>query len=188
MPHRRQGPADPHSIREVVVGQGLRLRIFARDPARARAFYAQIFGWSLPDDGWHCWVITPDDDPRLGIDGPHPMGANHAAGPGEAVGSGKLIIPTIHVTDLDATATAATTAGGDVLVPRIPVPGIGWLIYLADTEGNVIGIMQDDPRAAWPPPPSPDTSASTRAPRRSGGGASTRRRRHRGTGRRPRRG
>jgi predicted enzyme related to lactoylglutathione lyase len=56
--------ADPGASVEVVVGQGARLRIFARDPDRARAFYAQVFGWSLPDDGQRrCWVITSGDDP-----------------------------------------------------------------------------------------------------------------------------
>jgi len=44
-------------------------------------------------------------------------------------------------------------AGGEVLVPRTPLPRAGWLAYLTDTEGNVIGIMQDDPDAAWPTAP-----------------------------------
>ncbi len=61
--------------------QGVRLRIFARDPDRARAFYARVFGWSLADDGRRrCWVITSGDDPRLGTDGPGAIGADH---PGE---------------------------------------------------------------------------------------------------------
>jgi uncharacterized protein len=135
------------------VGRGVRLRIFATDPDRARAFYAAVFGWSLPNDGQRfCWVITAGDDPRLGIDGPHPTGSDHL---------GELFVPTVHVPDVDATAAAARAAGGDVLVPRIPVPESGWLVYLADTEGNLIGIMQDDPHAAWPPVRSPGPQAGT---------------------------
>ena len=112
------------------------LRIFAKDRHRldsARAFYARVFGWSLPDDGRCCWVINSDDDPRL-----------------ECSGAG---IPTIHVADLDAITAAALAAGGEVLVARIPLPGIGWMTYLADTEGNLLGVMQDDPQAAWPRTP-----------------------------------
>jgi predicted enzyme related to lactoylglutathione lyase len=30
----------------------------------------------------------------------------------------------------------------------MPIPGVGWLAYCKDTEGNVFGIMQDDPQAA----------------------------------------
>jgi predicted enzyme related to lactoylglutathione lyase len=121
------------------VGYQVRLRIFARDPVRTRAFYAQVFGWALPEDERrHSWTITATDDPRLGVDGPvEPAGDAR----------GQTVIPTVHVSDLDATTAAALAAGGDILVPRIPLPGTGWLVYLADTEGNVIGIMQDDPEA-----------------------------------------
>jgi uncharacterized protein len=155
------GVVEPGASVEVVVRQGVRLRIFARDPDRARAFYAQVFAWSLPDDGRRrCWVITSGDDPRVGIDGPDPTGTDHAVNPGEhAVNPGEVVIPTIHVADLDATTAAALAADGEVLVPRIPLLGVGWLIYLADTEGNLIGIMQDDPRATWPQPSTKDTPA-----------------------------
>jgi uncharacterized protein len=128
-------------LTEVVVEQSERLLIFARDPDRARTFYARVLGWSLPGDGRRSWVITSDDDHRSGIDGPGPTGADTAREPS---------IPTIHVANVAAAAAAAVAAGGAVLVPRIPLPGVGWLIHLADTEGNVIGIMQDDSRAAWP--------------------------------------
>jgi predicted enzyme related to lactoylglutathione lyase len=146
---------------EVVVGQPVRLWIFAADPYRARAFYAQVFGWSLPDGPWHGWLITPRDDPRLGIDGPHPTGVEPA---------GEAFIPTVHVADLDATTAAALAAGGEVLVARIPLPGVGWLVYLADTEGNLIGVMQDDPDAVWPTPAAAGRRRQVRRRRRSGPG------------------
>jgi predicted enzyme related to lactoylglutathione lyase len=136
----------------------VRLRIFVQDPERARAFYARVFGWSLPANGPICyWVITSGDDSRLGIDGPDQVCPGHAGT--VAVPT----VPTVHVADLDATTAAALAAGGEVLVPRIPLPGVGWLVYLADTEGNVISIMQDDPSAAWP-------QAPTTTPRPPGGG------------------
>jgi predicted enzyme related to lactoylglutathione lyase len=136
---------------EVVVAEAVRLRIFANDPDRARAFYTQVFGWSLPAGRRCCWVITSGDDPALGVDDCDESHDHHA---------GEVVLPTIHVADLDATTTAALAAGGEILVPRLPVPGTGWLAYLADTEGNVIAIMQDDPSAAWPQAP-----ARTRLPR-----------------------
>jgi predicted enzyme related to lactoylglutathione lyase len=132
---------------EVVVAQAVRLRIFANDPDRARAFYARVFGWSLPKGRRCCWVITSGDDPRLSIDDSDEIHDHHV---------GEVLLPTIHVANLDAATAAALAAGGEVLVPRIPVPGAGWLVYLADTEDNVIGIMQDDPDAAWPQAPAND--------------------------------
>jgi predicted enzyme related to lactoylglutathione lyase len=41
-----------------------------------------------------------------------------------------------------------TAAGGKVLLPKTAVPGIGWLAYCADTEGNAFGMMQSDESAA----------------------------------------
>jgi predicted enzyme related to lactoylglutathione lyase len=29
----------------------------------------------------------------------------------------------------------------------MPVPGVGWLAYYKDTEGNIFGVMQDDRQA-----------------------------------------
>jgi len=126
------------------VGRPVHLWIHTEDPQRAAAFYAEVFGWSLPaDHDRRCWVITPGDERRLGVDGTDPVDAD---GP---------FIPTIHVDDLDATIQTAVAAGGETLVRRTPVPGAGWLAYLADTEGNLIGIMQDDPHACWPDPVNP---------------------------------
>jgi predicted enzyme related to lactoylglutathione lyase len=29
-------------------------------------------------------------------------------------------------------------------MPKMAVPGVGWLAYAKDTEGNIFGIMQPD--------------------------------------------
>jgi predicted enzyme related to lactoylglutathione lyase len=29
----------------------------------------------------------------------------------------------------------------------MPIPGMGWLAYCKDTEGNIFGMMQGDPNA-----------------------------------------
>jgi len=34
-----------------------------------------------------------------------------------------------------------------VALEKMPVPGVGWLAYLKDPEGNIFGIMQNDPAA-----------------------------------------
>ena len=40
-----------------------------------------------------------------------------------------------------------TGSGGQCVVPKMPMPGIGWLAYCKDTEGHIFGIMQYDPSA-----------------------------------------
>ena len=40
-------------------------------------------------------------------------------------------------------------AGGRVLQPRIPIPGVGFIAICQDTEGNPIGFFQTDESAAY---------------------------------------
>jgi predicted enzyme related to lactoylglutathione lyase len=51
------------------------------------------------------------------------------------------------VADLDETVKRALNAGGIIALPRMAVQGIGWLAYCKDTEGNIFGMMQEDPNA-----------------------------------------
>ena len=37
--------------------------------------------------------------------------------------------------------------GGTVVVPKMPIPGVGWLVYAKDTEGNIFGVHQEDTSA-----------------------------------------
>ena len=42
----------------------------------------------------------------------------------------------------------ALAPGGSVAVPLSAVPGIGWLAYVKDPDGNILGLMQSDPAAS----------------------------------------
>ena len=120
--------------------------IHATDPARAIAFYSQVFGWSFhPWDGpMPYWLITTGPDAEAGING----GLLQRQGPLPTEGAGvTAFVSTMDVADLDATLAAVTEAGGQVVMPKGPVPGIGWLGYAKDPEGTVFGMMQSDPEA-----------------------------------------
>jgi predicted enzyme related to lactoylglutathione lyase len=54
---------------------------------------------------------------------------------------------TLEVPDLDAFLEKVAAVGGKTVVPRMPIPGLGWLACCDDTEGNVLGLMQADPAA-----------------------------------------
>jgi predicted enzyme related to lactoylglutathione lyase len=51
------------------------------------------------------------------------------------------------VADLDASMTKAQSLGATISLPKMPIPGLGWLVYMKDTDGNVFGMMQNDPAA-----------------------------------------
>lgn len=109
----------------------------ADDPSRCQRFYESVFGWTFDkwDGPMEYWLIKTGDGP--GIDG----GLGRRRQPGET--------PTnvIDVPSLDAALQAIGKAGGKEVVAKMPIPGVGWVAYCADTEGNVFGVIQHDPAA-----------------------------------------
>jgi predicted enzyme related to lactoylglutathione lyase len=118
--------------------------IHAGDPPRARDFYTALFGWTFTrwEGPMDYWLVTTGPDSAPGINGG--MIQRQGAVDGTAV---IAYVGIVDVPDLDATLRRAAELGGEVVVPKMPVPGMGWLGYLKDTEGNIVGAMQSDPTA-----------------------------------------
>lgn len=55
---------------------------------------------------------------------------------------------TIDVADIDAAIANARAQEGTEALPKMTMPGIGWLAYFKDTEGNIFGKLQADRSAA----------------------------------------
>lgn len=51
---------------------------------------------------------------------------------------------TIGVASIDDTAKAVLASGGNVVMDKSVIVGIGTLMFFEDTEGNVFGAMQFD--------------------------------------------
>jgi predicted enzyme related to lactoylglutathione lyase len=49
---------------------------------------------------------------------------------------------------VDETLETVEKNGGTIALPKMAIPGVGWLAYCKDTDGNMFGIMQPDPAAA----------------------------------------
>jgi hypothetical protein len=52
------------------------------------------------------------------------------------------------VADLDVAVHKVVASGGSITNAKHAVPGVGWLAYATDTEGNPFGMMQADESAA----------------------------------------
>ncbi len=114
------------------------------DPLRAVRFYSETFGWKISQWGeQQYWlVITGDGGP--GINGgilPRPTPRPESGQPVNA------FVCTVEVEDLDGMLARALKNGAKVALPKMPIPTIGWLAYLHDTEGNILGMMQNDKNA-----------------------------------------
>lgn len=112
----------------------------ADDPERSIKFYETVFGWTIEkwDGPIEYWLIMTGDEDKPGIDG----GLARREDPETGVEN------TIDVKNLDQTLADVKTNGGTILRPRMAVPGVGWMAYIKDTEGNTFGLMESDENAA----------------------------------------
>lgn len=112
--------------------------ITGKDPKSLVPFYTDIFGWKFEkwDGPMEYWMITTGPDSTPGING----------------GLGKRqkdsnTVNTLGVKDVDAVLKQIKGKGGKVESEKAAIPGIGWFAQFSDPEGNVFGLMQDDPKA-----------------------------------------
>src|SRR5689334_3030576 len=117
--------------------------VHAEDPDRAQRFYETVFDWKFEPFGDTYRLITTGTE-GPGING----GMLRRPGPGPGPGAPMSAwVCTVGVDDLDAYVAKVQAAGGGLAMPRMAVPGVGWLAYGADTEANVFGMMQPDTTA-----------------------------------------
>jgi len=124
----------------------IHFEIHAAEPDRAMRFYGELFGWKFTAWGGVAgyWQVRTGEPSEPGIDG------GLVARRGEAPSEGQPInaFPcTVGVKSVDEALARAVALGGRVAVPKMPLPGVGWLAYAKDTEGNIFGLHQPDPAA-----------------------------------------
>jgi predicted enzyme related to lactoylglutathione lyase len=127
----------------------IHFEIHADDLERAKAFYAEVFGWTYEDYGQFTgspyWGVTTGDPAEPGINGGLMPRRGGSPSSGQSPNAAVL---TMGVEDFDTTATAIEAAGGTVALPKTALTGMAWQGYFIDTEGNVFGIHQPDQDAA----------------------------------------
>jgi uncharacterized protein len=114
------------------------------DPARARAFYAGVMGWT-PN------IVAATDQTRpptegekeytlFKADGREVAGAGQAeAAPGETPAA--FWLTYIQVANVDAAALKAVELGGKLLEPPTDVPNTGRIAIIEDPEGVHVGLI-----------------------------------------------
>lgn len=118
--------------------------IHAAEPERAIRFYKALFGWEFTrwSGPMDYWLITTGPDSQPGINGG--LIRRHGLIDGQAV---IAYVCTVDVASVDAAVRAIQAEGGSIALPKMAIPGVGWLAYGKDTEGNIFGVMQADPTA-----------------------------------------
>lgn len=110
--------------------------ISAEKPEKVISFYEKAFNWRFEKWGgpMEYWMIMTGDEKKPGIDGGLKMRDE----------MGTNTVNTIDVVDIDESIENVTKNGGKITVPKMAIPGVGWIAYFTDPQGNVFGIMQSD--------------------------------------------
>jgi predicted enzyme related to lactoylglutathione lyase len=116
--------------------------IHASEPAKLAAYYRELFGWKmqhLPHIDY--WLIDTSEGDEAGVNG----GLLQRRGPkpteGQAVNA---FVCTVNVASVDAFAAKALKLGGVEALPKMAIPGVGWVAYCKDPDGNIFGLHQAD--------------------------------------------
>lgn len=117
--------------------------IYADDIERAKEFYSPVFEWGMTSYGPPDFLQLRDDQ----------------TGSGELIGAlqSRKYSPvkekiiglecTITIGNVDEIIERVTGNGGQILMPKMAIPYVGWITKFLDTEGNLICAMQADSNA-----------------------------------------
>ena len=110
----------------------------ADDPKRAQKFYKEVFGWKFKKwDGPMDYWMAKTGTKKPGIDG----GMSKRM-PGQ-IG----MTNTIDVPSIEKFSKKIMENGGQLIIPKMAIPKVGWFAQCMDTEGNMFGIIEMDEKA-----------------------------------------
>jgi uncharacterized protein len=146
--------------------KGINFEIKAYVPERAAHFYSKVFGWKIQkwDGPGDYWLISTGRAMNSGVDGGltkrNDMNNSLDLGEGfsyransdrnSALNFGSISgvpasdVHTIDVESIDESVSRVIENGGEVIISKMAVPGIGYIAYCLDTEGNTFGVVEED--------------------------------------------
>ena len=105
----------------------------ADNVARAKSFYSKLFGWKISKfpmarPYWHIDTGGADASPDGGMmerNGPQHTVTNY-----------------ISVASVEKSAQTVQKLGGKIMMPKTPVPGMGYFVICQDTEKNMFALWE----------------------------------------------
>ena len=113
--------------------------LITSDPAAAKRFYPALFNWkvesfpfSSPDQPYDMWSVNGN---TLG-------GVGKLSEQMRAKGLESHWMPSVHVNNIDETASKALSLGGRVMAGPMDIPDTGRYAVLTDPQGAMIAIFE----------------------------------------------
>ena len=109
------------------------------DPQKAKQFYSQLFDWKLED--------VPNPAAPSGAYTIINVGSGTGGGIMQQVpGSPVMWFAYVAVDDIRASTQKAQSLGAKIMKDVTEVPGMGWLSFIQDPTGAVLGLWQPKSR------------------------------------------
>ncbi|MEZ5014697.1 MAG: VOC family protein [Chitinophagales bacterium] len=110
----------------------------ASDPERSMAFYTTVFGWTFQRWGTEdYWIAATGPENESGINGAILLRR----------APDMPVVNTLVVEDMDAAIERVEQNGGQIVVPKVTIPGMGYQCYFKDPDGIIHGMMMYDAQA-----------------------------------------
>jgi predicted enzyme related to lactoylglutathione lyase len=109
---------------------------------RAKHFYHNLLGWKIEP------VKSPMDPAKMAEMQYHDISTGDARKGTMNTGGlykrhmGKPILNFVIVEDIDAMQAKVEKLGGKITMPKTDIPGVGQVVMIQDTEGNLIGLWK----------------------------------------------
>ncbi|MSP13281.1 MAG: VOC family protein [Chloroflexi bacterium] len=106
------------------------VELTSSNPKAAAKFFSEVFGWKT--ELIEAFNYT-SFQPQSGMGGAFPQSDEHR-GPGVA-------IVYIHTDDIDDSIAKIEAAGGQIMMPKMEIPGTGWIALFTDPTGVMAGLF-----------------------------------------------
>jgi uncharacterized protein len=121
------------------MGRPVHFEIHASEPEAIIGFYSGLFGWTFSRWGTEPYWLADTGPDGPGINGAVVQRRGDKPPTGQPANA---FVVTVEVDELDPALEKARSLGGSIVVEKQQVPGVGWLAYLNDPDGNVLGILE----------------------------------------------
>ena len=126
-----------------MAGEVVHFEIPYEKPERAKGFYSEVFGWKMNEQPGmdYTLVSTGPTDEKGMLTKPGMINGGMMKRQPKV----KSPVVTISVDDIEKTFEKIEAMGGKTLIKKQQVGEMGWSAYAKDSEGNVIGLWQNNP-------------------------------------------
>jgi predicted enzyme related to lactoylglutathione lyase len=107
---------------------------------KLKKFYSDLFGWKFekfpgPTEYWNILTVPVDEKGmpiRPGVNGGMMKKTRKEHKP----------VNYISVESVDESSKRVVQHGGQIIVPKMEIPGMGWWVLAVDPDGNQIGLFE----------------------------------------------